>query len=403
MVEDRIAALEARADTLENRLRQLEEPTRSCAQLPATDRAAPAARRPAAPRPVAPPKPARDIEDYLGGNVLAWVGGFAVLAGLAFLLTIAISRGWLGEGARTLLAGGLSLDAARRRRVAARAPRPHRGRRGRGRGRHRRPVRDARGRRAGLRPSPPPGRAARRDGDRRRRRRRWRSAGARRCSAGSASSARSARRSRSAPSTAAGSCSWRSPSRPRSPCSSGSAGPRSPSPRSPSRRCSGSDGCVIDGLGDPATIATLTVFGALSAALALGFELNRPGLHRVAIGPRARVRPHPFAIVLVVSAALLAITGWELLDGEPWLVALAAAHIAAGIAAAHVRRISREVVGRRPGHRHRARRSRVRLDGQRAAAGARLGAVGAPVRRAARRPHRRSEPRLRPHSRPARG
>ena len=100
---------------------------------------------------------------------------------------------------------------------------------------------------------------------------------------------------------------------------------------------------LIDGLGDPATIATLTVFGALSAALALGFELNRPGLHRVAIGPRARVRPHPFAIVLVVSAALLAITGWELLDGEPWLVALAAAHIAAGIAAAHVRRISREV------------------------------------------------------------
>ena len=55
------------------------------------------------------------------------------------------------------------------------------------------------------------------------------------------------------------------------------------------------------------------------------------------------MRPHPFAIVLVVSAALLAITGWELLDGEPWLVALAAAHIAAGIAAAHVRRISREV------------------------------------------------------------
>ncbi|WP_170179180.1 DUF2339 domain-containing protein [Solirubrobacter pauli] len=53
-------------------------------------------------------KPKRDLEDVLGGSVLAWVGGVAVLAGLAFLLTIAISRGWLGEGARTLLAGALS-------------------------------------------------------------------------------------------------------------------------------------------------------------------------------------------------------------------------------------------------------------------------------------------------------
>ena len=41
--------------------------------------------------------------------MLAWVGGVAILAGLAFLLTIAISRGWLGEGARTALAGLLSL------------------------------------------------------------------------------------------------------------------------------------------------------------------------------------------------------------------------------------------------------------------------------------------------------
>jgi uncharacterized membrane protein len=56
--------------------------------------------RPEAPRP--------DLEDLLGGRVLAWVGGFAVLAGLAFLLTIAISRGWLGEAERTLLAGVLS-------------------------------------------------------------------------------------------------------------------------------------------------------------------------------------------------------------------------------------------------------------------------------------------------------
>ena len=37
--------------------------------------------------------------------MLAWLGGVAVLAGLAFLLTIAVSRGWIGEGARTALAG----------------------------------------------------------------------------------------------------------------------------------------------------------------------------------------------------------------------------------------------------------------------------------------------------------
>lgn len=53
------------------------------------------------------------LEDLLGGRVLAWVGGAAVFLGLVFLLAIAISNGWLGEGARTLLAalasGGLLL------------------------------------------------------------------------------------------------------------------------------------------------------------------------------------------------------------------------------------------------------------------------------------------------------
>ena len=54
-------------------------------------------------------RPARDLEDFLGGSVLAWLGGVAVLAGLAFLLTIAVSRGWIGEGARTAMAAVLSL------------------------------------------------------------------------------------------------------------------------------------------------------------------------------------------------------------------------------------------------------------------------------------------------------
>jgi uncharacterized membrane protein len=49
------------------------------------------------------------LEDLLGGRVLAWTGGLAVLLGVVLLLAIAVSHGWLGEGARTLLAGTMSL------------------------------------------------------------------------------------------------------------------------------------------------------------------------------------------------------------------------------------------------------------------------------------------------------
>ena len=47
----------------------------------------------------------RSLEDLLGGRVLAWVGGLAVLIGIAFLFAVAVSSGWIGEGARTLIAG----------------------------------------------------------------------------------------------------------------------------------------------------------------------------------------------------------------------------------------------------------------------------------------------------------
>lgn len=134
MVEDRITALEQHAATLERRVRELEgrrhqwNPTRpeappraglsspppGAAWPPPQARPSGAPPQPRVPgphgggAPPAVPTPKRDLEDVLGGSVLAWVGAVAVLAGLAFLLTIAISRGWLGEGARTLLAGGLS-------------------------------------------------------------------------------------------------------------------------------------------------------------------------------------------------------------------------------------------------------------------------------------------------------
>lgn len=78
--------------------------------------------RPGAPAPLAgsPPVPAAtataagagrapSLEDLLGGRVLAWAGGLAVLVGIALLLAIAVSNGWIGEAARTLLAGSFSL------------------------------------------------------------------------------------------------------------------------------------------------------------------------------------------------------------------------------------------------------------------------------------------------------
>ena len=49
------------------------------------------------------------LEDLLGGRVLAWAGGLSLLAGLLFLLVVAVSRGWIGEEARTALAAATSL------------------------------------------------------------------------------------------------------------------------------------------------------------------------------------------------------------------------------------------------------------------------------------------------------
>src|SRR5918994_3918278 len=50
-----------------------------------------------------------DFENLMGRRVLGWVGGGAVLTGLVFLLVVAVSRGWVGEEARVLMAGATSL------------------------------------------------------------------------------------------------------------------------------------------------------------------------------------------------------------------------------------------------------------------------------------------------------
>ena len=135
LLEDRVAALEARTHTLEELVARAARPTPTTARAatpppPAAATPSPAAVTAGASSPAASggasalpglppaysraPRPAaraprRDLEDLFGGSGLAWLGGIAVVAGLAFLLTIAVSRGWLGEGARTALAGVVSL------------------------------------------------------------------------------------------------------------------------------------------------------------------------------------------------------------------------------------------------------------------------------------------------------
>jgi uncharacterized membrane protein len=80
-------------------------PTR---RTPASPRVAPAPQRPPM---VRPDFRREDLEDLVGGRVLAWVGGLAVLLGLVFLFALAISNGWIDETARVVIAavgsGGL--------------------------------------------------------------------------------------------------------------------------------------------------------------------------------------------------------------------------------------------------------------------------------------------------------
>jgi uncharacterized membrane protein len=57
----------------------------------------PAARQPVARRDV-------DFEELLGGRLLAWVGGLAVLLGIVFFVAMAVRRGWIGEEMRVVLA-----------------------------------------------------------------------------------------------------------------------------------------------------------------------------------------------------------------------------------------------------------------------------------------------------------
>jgi len=48
------------------------------------------------------------VSDLVGGRVLAWLGGLAVVVAIVLFLVLAVSHGWIGEQARVLLAGAAS-------------------------------------------------------------------------------------------------------------------------------------------------------------------------------------------------------------------------------------------------------------------------------------------------------
>lgn len=124
MVEERVRELERQVEDLSARVglidggrpRMLSEPRpavrrREPARRPAP---APAAQRPATPTtppsppPPAPPRADRSLEDLLGGRVLAWVGGAAVLLALVLLFALGVSSGAIDETGRTLIGGGVA-------------------------------------------------------------------------------------------------------------------------------------------------------------------------------------------------------------------------------------------------------------------------------------------------------
>jgi uncharacterized membrane protein len=90
-------------------------PPAAHAEPPSSGSRPPAALAPERPlRPPAPARPRRDLEELLGGRVLGFAGGVAVLLGIAFLVAMAVDRGWLDEQARVALgfAGSAALLAA---------------------------------------------------------------------------------------------------------------------------------------------------------------------------------------------------------------------------------------------------------------------------------------------------
>ena len=108
-VERELAELRARVESLEGRPEVEERPQpERAAREPEQPSPQPPAPLPAPlyppPAPSRPSRPALDLEDLLGGRVLAWVGGSAVLLGVVFFVAMAVANGWIDEPTRVVLA-----------------------------------------------------------------------------------------------------------------------------------------------------------------------------------------------------------------------------------------------------------------------------------------------------------
>lgn len=98
--DDRLEELERQVGKLLERVSALEGET---VLAPPPAAAAAAAAAPSRKPPPSPREPV-SLEDLLGGRVLGWAGGAAVVLGVAFFLVMAANRGWIDETTRVLLA-----------------------------------------------------------------------------------------------------------------------------------------------------------------------------------------------------------------------------------------------------------------------------------------------------------
>jgi len=92
-VEARLTSIEHRLLVIERKLALSETPAAPRAPFPAP-----------APAPASPAREPLDLEELLGGRVLAWVGGVAVVLAAVFFLAMAIHDGWIDEPTRVVLA-----------------------------------------------------------------------------------------------------------------------------------------------------------------------------------------------------------------------------------------------------------------------------------------------------------
>ena len=107
-LEERLAAVEEGLARLTARVEELAPatptPTVILKQPPSSAATESPPTASVAPEPEKPQKPQRSFEDLLGGRILAWLGGLAIVVGVILFLVIAVDRGWIGVEARVALA-----------------------------------------------------------------------------------------------------------------------------------------------------------------------------------------------------------------------------------------------------------------------------------------------------------